>query len=270
MTSPRFGFIGTGRMASALAQGMIKGGLATADALCGSDPIAESAEGFRQATGATIVASNRAVASQSDVLFICVKPQQMNDVLQELHGQLNAKHLVISIAAGIELAKIQSGLGSSARLVRVMPNTPCLVGQGASGYCLGRGATADDAALVERLLSSVGCSVRVDEKLLDAVTGLSGSGPAYVFIMIEALADAGVRVGLPRAVAQTLAAQTVLGSAQMVLSTGEHPAVLKDQVASPGGTTIAGIAALESRGLRGALIAAVEAATARASELGKK
>ena len=256
-------------MATALAKGMVSAGIAPATSIAASDPLPAAAQAFAAATGGRVLATNIDVAAQSDVVFLCVKPQQMIDVLAGLRGHLTEKHLVISIAAGITLGALHGGLGHGPRLVRVMPNTPCLVGEGASGYCLAAGALNDDAALVDRLLNSVGRAQRVDEKLLDAVTGLSGSGPAFAFIMIEALADAGVRVGLPRAVAQSLAAQTLLGSAKMVLETGEHPASLKDQVASPGGTTIAGIAALEAHGLRGALIAAVEAATARAQELGK-
>ncbi len=265
----RFGFIGAGRMATALGRGMVAAGLAPGEALVAADPVPAAAEAFAKATGGRVLPTNVEVAAAANVVFLCVKPQQMIDVLAGLRGHLHESHLVISIAAGISLGALHGGLGHGPRLVRVMPNTPCLVGQGASGYCLGAGATADDAALVDRLLNSVGHAERVDEKLLDAVTGLSGSGPAFAFIMIEALADAGVRVGLPRTVAQALAAQTLLGSAKMVLETGEHPAALKDQVASPGGTTIAGIAALEAHGLRGALIAAVEAATNRAQELGR-
>jgi pyrroline-5-carboxylate reductase len=192
----------------------------------------------------------------------------MGDVLGELRGRVTTRHLVVSVAAGIPLAAIASGLGPGPRLVRVMPNTPCLIGQGASAYCLGPGATAADGELVGRLLSAVGRAYVVPEKLLDAVTGLSGSGPAFVYVMIEALSDGGVRMGLPRDVATTLAAQTVRGAAEMVLASGEHPAVLKDRVASPGGTTIAGLQALESGAVRAALIAAVEAATRRSVELG--
>jgi pyrroline-5-carboxylate reductase len=265
----RFGFIGAGRMATALGQGFVRAGLASGAQIVGSDPLASAAEQFAQATGGRSVADNRRVAAESNVVFLAVKPQQMAAVLADLRGVLGPSHLVISIAAGVPLAAISSALGLGPRLVRVMPNTPCLVGQGASGYCLGPGATTDDAALVGKLLDAVGRAFQVDEKLLDAVTGLSGSGPAFVFMIIEALADGGVRMGLPRATAQALAAQTVLGAAQMVLSTGEHPAVLKDQVASPGGTTIAGIKALETGGLRAVLIAAVEAATLRSAELGK-
>lgn len=269
MADLTFGFIGAGRMATALAKGFIEAKLATASQIVAADPVPAASEQFAQATGGKLVADNRRVVAESQIIFLAIKPQQMADVLRELQGQITAKHLVVSIAAGIPLATLANGLGSGPRLVRVMPNTPCLVGQGASGYCLGPGATADDGALVGRLLGAVGRAFQVDEKLLDAVTGLSGSGPAFVFVMIEALSDGGVRMGLPRAVAQALAAQTVLGAAKMVLETGEHPGVLKDQVASPGGTTIAGLAALEAGGLRSALIAAVEAATKRSAELGK-
>jgi pyrroline-5-carboxylate reductase len=268
--SLRLGFIGAGRMATALAKGFVSAGLAKSAQLLASDPLPAAAEEFARMTGGRTVAENRQVAAESEVLFLAVKPQQMNEVLNQLRGTLAKKHLVISIAAGIPLSTIQQGLGDGPRLVRVMPNTPCLVGQGASAYCLGPGATAEDGSMVGQLLSAVGRAVEVPEKLLDAVTGLSGSGPAFVYVMIEALSDGGVNVGLPRDVATLLAAQTVLGAAQMVLQTTQHPGVLKDQVASPGGTTIAGLQALEEHGLRASLIAAVEAATNRSIELGGK
>jgi pyrroline-5-carboxylate reductase len=174
----------------------------------------------------------------------------------------------VSIAAGVRLASLAEWLGSAVRLVRVMPNTPCLVGQGACAYSLGEHATPEDGALVGRLLGALGATWQVEEKLLDAVTGLAGSGPAFVYVMIEALSDAGVKMGLPRHIATEMAARTLRGAAEMVLTTHEHPAVLKDRVASPGGTTIAGLQALESGGLRAALMAAVEAATRRSIELG--
>ncbi len=268
MANPKFGFIGAGRMATALARGLLAAQLATKDQILASDPLPAAGQSFASETGCRVVAHNREVAAGANVLFLAVKPQQMADVLAELREHLTPAHLVISIAAGVTLPTMAAALGEGPRLVRVMPNTPCLVGAGASGYCLGPGATAADAKLVGELFSAVGTAHRVDEYLLDAVTGLSGSGPALVYVMIEALSDGGVKVGLPRDVALALAAQTVRGAAEMVLKTGQHPGVLKDAVASPAGTTIAGLAALEAGGARSALIAAVEAATRRSAELG--
>ena len=264
----RIGLIGAGQMATALGQGFVKAGLVAAEDLLAADPSAEARARFSKATGAKTTDDNLQVLAASDVIFLAVKPQQIGPVLDQLRGGVTEKQLVISIAAGIRLEVLAGGLGPDIRLIRVMPNTPCLVGQGACGYCLGAKATADDAQLVDQLLGAVGICHAVEEKLLDAVTGLSGSGPAFVYMVIEALSDGGVRMGLSRAVATGLAAQTVLGSAQMVLGTGEHPAVLKDRVTSPGGTTIAGVKALESGGLRAALIEAVEAAARRSIELG--
>ncbi|NMC21899.1 MAG: pyrroline-5-carboxylate reductase, partial [Thermogutta sp.] len=202
------------------------------------------------------------------VIFLAVKPQSMNDLLAELAGQTAPDRLIVSIAAGVSLAKMESALGKNRRVVRVMPNTPCLVGQGATGYALGSCATEEDGRLVGELLSAVGAAVRVEERLMDAVTALSGSGPAFAYLMIEALADAGVRHGLPRDTARLLAAQTLKGAAEMVLVTGTPPSVLKEQVTSPAGTTIAGLVALESAGFRGAVFAAVQAAAERSAQLG--
>lgn len=268
MLTQQIGMIGAGQMATALARGLLGAGLVAAERLRASDPSAEARRQFAEATGAETTEDNQEVARWADVVFLAVKPQQMPAVLAELNGRLGAEKLAISIAAGMGLKKLSAGLGAEVRLVRVMPNTPCLVGQGASAYCLGQNATEEDARLVEQLLGAAGLVCRVDEKLMDAVTGLSGSGPAFVYLMIEALSDGGVRMGLPRSVATALAAQTVLGAAQMVLKTGQHPAVLKDRVASPGGTTIAGLKALEQGALRGTLMAAVEAAARRSAELG--
>lgn len=271
MIEQKVGFIGAGQMATALAQGFIRAGLCGPDNVVASDPSPGAAEHFTRATGCRADLSNAEVAANSDVVFLAVKPQSMITALREVERQLDGKKLAISIAAGVRLAQIQERLRvpGGARLVRVMPNTPCLVGESASGYCLGPNATADDGRLVAQLLNSVGRAFAVDESLLDAVTGLSGSGPAFVYTIIEALSDGGVRVGLPRDVATALAAQTVKGAAEMVLATNEHPGVLKDQVTSPGGTTIAGLQALEAGGIRAALIAAVQAATVRSLELGK-
>ena len=269
MLSQTIGFIGAGQMARALAKGFAAAGLVRPEQIVAADPVPAAAQQFAsEVPGAKLSATNAALSQQADVIFLAVKPQSMTAVYGELAGKVGPGKLFVSIAAGITLAKLCEGLKTE-RVVRVMPNTPALVGEGASAYALGKETTAEDGKLVGQLLGAVGKAFVVEEKLLDAVTGLSGSGPAFVYLMIEALADGGVRVGLPREIAAALAAQTVLGAAQMVLTTGEHPAALKDKVASPGGTTIAGLAALEERGLRGALIAAVEAATRRSQELGK-
>lgn len=268
MLSQRLGFIGAGKMATALARGFVQAGLTAGGRISAYDPVRAAVDDFVASSGGQALGSNREVASAADVIFLAVKPQQMSAVCAELKGHVSGK-LVVSIAAGITLGTLASGLGDGVRLVRVMPNTPCLVGKGAAGYALGPGATAADAELTAELLGATGRAFKLDEKLLDAVTGLSGSGPALVYVIIESLADGGVRMGLPRETALGLAAQTVLGAAAMVLETGLHPAVLKDQVTSPGGTTIAGLQALEAGAVRGDLIAAVEAATKRSIELGK-
>ena len=205
-----------------------------------------------------------------DVILLCTKPHDVADSLREISIAGHATPmLAISIAAGITLDALETAASANIRIIRAMPNTPALVGKGAAAYCLGSRATHQDGDCARSLLGAVGLAVEVPERLMDAVTGLSGSGPAYVYLVIEALADGGVRTGLPRADALKLAAQTVLGAAAMVLETGIHPAVLKDMVTSPGGTTIAGLAELERQGLRSALIDAVEVATRRAAELGK-
>jgi pyrroline-5-carboxylate reductase len=269
MNSPiPIAFLGAGQMATALAKGWITAQLLDLQYSFASDPHKASREKFHTATNIPVGNSNTALLSQCDVIVLAVKPQIIPKVLDEIGPHIKPQHLVVSIAAGITLTQLQEGLGSSARIVRVMPNTPALVGQSASGFALGSAATPDDAKLVETLFRSVGVAYQLPEHLLDAVTGLSGSGPAYAYMFIEALADGGVKMGLPRDVAIKLAAQTVLGAAKMVLETGQHPAVLKDAVTSPGGTTIAGLHALEQAGFRAAAIDAVEAATERAKELG--
>jgi pyrroline-5-carboxylate reductase len=265
----RVGFLGAGRMATALAKGLVAAGFTSDDAILASDPLAAGRDSFAKTSGCRSTASNLEVVRGADVLVLAVKPGHVAEVLAEISSDVQSRHLLISIAAGVPLRTFAAALGSQARLARVMPNTPCLVGTGASAYALGGGATADDGKLVSRLLSTVGIAVELPEHLLDAVTGLSGSGPAYVYQVIEALSDGGVLMGLPRDVATRLASQTVLGAAQMVIQTGEAPAVLKDAVASPGGTTIAGLHALETAGLRAALMNAVQAATLRSRELGE-
>lgn len=262
----RLGFLGAGQMAQALARGWLAANLLDPTRLAASDP--NPAVRALWTSGATITANNLDVVARSEVLFLAVKPQMLPDLLAEIGPAVTAGHLVVSIAAGVTLATLHTAL-PAARLVRAMPNTPCLVGASATGFAVGDGATPADVALVETLFGAVGQVVRLSEGLLDAVTGLSGSGPAFVYVVIEALADGGVRMGLPRDVALTLAAQTVLGAATMVLQTHDHPGQLKDRVASPAGTTIAGLHALERAGVRGAFMDAVQAATHRASELSR-
>jgi pyrroline-5-carboxylate reductase len=267
MINQTIGFIGAGQMARALARGFVEARLFDAQRIVTADPVLSALEQFTRAVpGAQTVRSNREVAEKSQTIVLAVKPQQFEAATADIASAV-AGRLVISILAGVRLERL-AGVLPGARLLRIMPNTPCLVGQSASAYALGPNATAADAELVGRLLGAVGRAYQVDEKLLDAVTGLSGSGPAFVYVAIEALADGGVRMGLPREVALTLAAQTVKGAAEMVLTTGEHPGVLKDRVASPGGTTIAGLQAIENGGLRASLMSAVEAATRRSVELG--
>jgi len=252
-----------------MARGWLTAGPTRPDHLVASDPLADARQTFTGACGVRAGADNREVVASSELLVLAVKPQSMTGLLAEIRPVVTNRHLIVSIAAGISLQQLVAGLGAERRLIRVMPNTPCLIGVSASAYSPGGTATAEDVALVARLLKAVGLAFCLPESMLDAVTGLSGSGPAFVYMVIEALSDGGVRMGLPRDVATALAAQTVLGAAKMVLETGSHPAVLKDMVASPGGTTIAGLHALERAGLRAALIDAVEAATQRSVELGK-
>jgi pyrroline-5-carboxylate reductase len=262
------GFLGAGRMATALAQGFIKTGLVRPGQVFASDVIPAARKAFGTATGAKICATNADVLRNASVIILAVKPQQAAEVLAEIQPLFTSRHLLISIAAGVTLVKMEASLSAKARVVRVMPNTPALVNAGASGFACGKAATRSDAALAGRLLSAVGVAVEVKESLLDAVTGLSGSGPAYVYQFIEALSDGGVAAGLPRDLATKLAAQTVLGAARMVIETGEHPGALKDAVTSPGGTTIEGIHELEKGKLRGTVINAVRAAAEKSRKLG--
>lgn len=265
----KLGVIGCGKMGTALVEGAIRSGAVAAADVTGVDPYQGARDQFAKATGATVAGDISALAD-CEVILLCTKPLDVRAALAEVSVAGGGEsRLVISIAAGITVSALEAAVSGNFRIIRAMPNTPALVGKGATGYCLGTSATAQDAETTRHLLTAVGIVVEVPERLMDAVTGLSGSGPAYVYLVIEALADGGVKAGLPRADALRLAAQTVFGAAAMVIETGEHPAVLKDMVTSPGGTTIAGLAELERLGLRSALIEAVGAATRRAAELGK-
>jgi pyrroline-5-carboxylate reductase len=268
MTEQRIGFVGAGQMGRALAFGFADSGLIEGRQLSAYDPSPGAVQQLSELIPeVTIAPSGEAVVAEADITFLAVKPQRMEAVARGVAPAVSDRSLIVSIAAGIPLARLAEWLGSD-RLIRVMPNTPCLVGDGASGYCAAAGATESDVEVVGSLLGSVGLAVPIEERLMDALTGLSGSGPAYVYTFIEALSDGGVKMGLPRPVASALAAHTVRGAAAMVVSSGEHTAVLRDRVTSPGGTTIAGLAALEQGGFRAAVINAVEAAARRSAELG--
>ncbi|MCX8157570.1 MAG: pyrroline-5-carboxylate reductase [Verrucomicrobiae bacterium] len=266
----KVGFLGAGKMATALARGFVRAGLVESDAVTASDVSPAARAAFVRDAGGQALETNAAVARLADVLFIAVKPPQVPLVLQEISPHLGRNHLVVSIAAGIPLARLQEALPPGTRVVRVMPNTPAIVGAAASAYALGPHATPADAELVQNLLAALGFACQLPEHLLDAVTGLSGSGPAYVYLVIEALSDGGVAAGLPRDIATRLAAQTVLGAARMVMETAQHPGALKDQVTSPGGTTIEGLHELEKAAVRAAFINAVRAATEKSRKLGSQ
>ena len=262
-----FGFLGAGRMASALAGGMVESGLIKGRQLIVSDVVQAALKSFTKSTGGRTAKSNAEVLRKADIIIIAVKPHQVIELLNELPDQITSKHLFISIAAGVSLAQLEEALGHKARVIRVMPNTPALVGEGASGFARGSNAKAADAKLAKQLLESVGMAIEVPEHLINSITGLSGSGPAYGFQMIEAMSDGAVAAGLPRDLATPLAAQTLLGAAKMVLETGEHPGKLKDMVTSPGGTTIEGLHEMEAAGVRGGLMNAVRAASDKAANL---
>ena len=265
----QIGFLGAGKMATALARGFLHAGLAHSTDLIASDPD-ETARGvFARETGAKATVSNTDVLRAARVIVLAVKPAQVNDVLAEARAAWTPEHLLISIVAGVPLARLEAALPGAARVVRVIPNTPAFVGASASAYAPGKTARPEDGQLAQKLFSSVGLALPIKESLLDAVTGLSGSGSAYAFLIIEAMSDGGVAAGLPRDIATRLAAQTLLGSARLLLETGLHPGALKDTVTSPGGTTIEGLHELEKAGVRGALISAVLAATEKSRKLGQ-
>jgi pyrroline-5-carboxylate reductase len=256
-------------MATALAKGVLAAAIVKPKNICASDPLASARSAFAAQTGAKTTESSVEVARFARVLVLAVKPGNVPEVLQEIGPAVTPGHLLISIAAGVPIVKLEAALPKATRVIRVMPNTPALLGASATAFALGTAATAADAALAEKIFSAVGLVFQLKESLLDAVTGLSGSGPAYAYLMIEALSDGGVAAGLPRDTATKLAAQTLLGSAKMVLETGLHPGALKDMVTSPGGTTIEGLHELEKGKVRGSLISAVRAAAEKSRRLGQ-
>jgi pyrroline-5-carboxylate reductase len=266
----RIGFVGAGNMAAALLRGLLRAGSVAASQLQITDVDAAKAQNLAREHGVIVSADARELAGWASTLILAVKPQSMAAALAQCAATLSIDTLVISVAAGVRCATIAAALPSGARVIRAMPNTPALVGAGATALCAGPMATAADRELARSLFDAVGRTVIVDESHMDAVTGLSGSGPAYVMVVIEALADGGVRAGLSRENALLLATQTVLGSAQLLLASGDHPAEWKDRVMSPGGTTSAGLEAIEAGRLRHTLGRAVQKATLRSRELGSK
>ncbi|MBX3304163.1 MAG: pyrroline-5-carboxylate reductase [Nitrospira sp.] len=263
----KLGFLGGGRMAEALINGVLSAKRYRPGDIHVADPDRERLDHLKTRYGVQVSAVNHEVIGLSDVVVLAVKPQVMVDALRGIRDVLT-KQPVISIAAGITISQMRDVCGPAARIIRAMPNTPAMVGEGITALAIGPNVEEEAVDCAGEIFRSVGRVVTIQEPLMDAVTGLSGSGPAYVFLMIEAMADGGVKVGLPRETASLLAAQTVLGAARMVLETGQHPARLKDQVASPGGTTIAGLHRLEQGGVRAVLIDAIETATKRSQELG--
>lgn len=268
----KLAFIGAGNMAEALIQGILKASLLKADEIIASDVSQERAVYIHQKTGVNVLPENTQAAKQAETIILAVKPQTMEVLLQELSSVLSQDQLIISIAAGIKTETIEWCLeqsqGMELPIIRVMPNTPALVGCSATAICKGKYAGDEQLKLAIKIFEAVGYVAVVDEKLMDTVTALSGSGPAYIFTVIESLIDAGVELGLPRDISTGLTIQTVKGAARMMEETRQHPAILKNRVTSPGGTTAAGLKALEKNGLRNAMIEAVIAAKNRAKELG--
>ncbi len=268
MEDLRLGIIGGGVMAHSIVRGLLATGLVGPERICVSDLSPERRALFEKSCGVATTSENLKTVQQSTVVLLAVKPQSMAGLLSEIQPAAGPDTLYLSIAAGVTTSSLYAGLGQTGRIIRVMPNTAAQVLASATAICRGPNATDDDLSVARKLFDALGTTVVVDEDLMDAVTGLSGSGPAYMYLIIDALADAGVRNGLTRATALQLAAQTCAGAAKMVIETGEHPGFLKDQVTSPGGTTINGLYRLEKRGVRAAVIDAVSAAVARSKELG--
>jgi len=269
LKNKQVGFVGAGNMGEALVKGLLHGHLCRPEQIICSDIRPERQKAMREAYGVKTTSNNSEVVKHSDIIVLAVKPQILKQVVADIAKYFDPSKLVISIAAGVAMESIESCAKQELKLIRVMPNICVSVGEGISAIAGGKHATKEDLMVAKAIFDSSGRSLFVEENLLDAVTGLSGSGPAYIFLIIDALADAGVKVGLARSDALLLASQTVLGSAKMLIETGEHPGRLKDSVTSPGGTAIAGLHTLEEGGLRTTLINAVEVATQRSKVLGE-
>jgi pyrroline-5-carboxylate reductase len=267
MKEKRLSFIGGGNMAEAMVKGLLSKKIMTPEQIIISEPREDRAHFLTEKHQIRVIFDNQLAIQEGEIIILAVKPQVMREVLKEISGAVSTDKLIISIAAGIPISFIASFLGKDKRIVRAMPNAPAQIGMGAVALCKGGSSTKSDLQVAQKLFNTIGTSVIISETHMDAVTGLSGSGPAYIFLIIEALTDGGVKMGLTRDIAQALVLQTIIGSAQLVLETGDHPSKLKDMVTSPGGTTISGLHVLEKKGVRGALMDAVVAATDRSREL---
>jgi len=266
--SNKIGFIGAGNMGKAIINGLLNSNFLTKDRVLASEVSEQTAKKVSSELGITVLTDNKELVKTSDIIILCIKPYFIQSVLEEIKNCLTENKLLISIAAGISTEFIEKNIGGKIPVIRVMPNTPALVGEGMAAICKGRFASDKQAEFALELFSKVGRSIEVQEKFINAVTGISGSGPAYMYTIIEALADGGVKLGLPKSTAIELAAQTAIGAAKMVLETGKHPSVLKDEVTTPGGTTIAGLMVMEENKIRSALAKTVIETAKVAGELG--
>ena len=264
----KIGFIGAGKMGGAIIKGVLDSGFLTKENIVISENSEHTAKIASEILGLPVDTDNNALVRNSDIIFLCTKPFVLRDVISGIKTELTGDKLLVSIAAGISTETIESAAGVEIPVIRVMPNTPALVGEGMTAVCKGKYADSEHINLVMDIFSQIGRCVEVPEKLIDAVTGISGSGPAFFYLMIEAMADGGVKLGIPKATALELAAQTALGAAKMILETGKHPSVLKDEVTTPGGCTAAGLSVMEEQKIRAGLIRTVEETARVAKGLG--
>lgn len=264
----KIGFIGAGTMAKAIIKGLLNSGIIPKNNVSASEISQEIAKKASDETGVKVITNNAELVKSSDVIILCVKPHLIKTVLSELTDCFDKNKLIVSIAAGVSSGAIENHINSDIPVIRVMPNTPVLIKEGMSAVCKGKYASAQDINLVLELFKATGRCIEVEEKLINAVTGISGSGPAFIYLIIDALADGGVKMGLKKETALELAAQTAIGAAKMVLDTGKHPAVLKDEVATPGGCTIAGLSVMENEHVRSSLIKTVQETAKKASDMG--
>jgi len=267
LAGKKVAFLGAGKMGGIILQALLKTGTLSRESTCATVAHEERAKALAAKLNVKVGTNNAKAAKGADIIVIAVKPQVVEDVVREISAHITPKQIIVSVAASVPTLMIEKDLPPTVPVIRAMPNTPCIMGEGMTAICKGRAATADHVALTRHIFNVVGRTVVVDEKHMDAVTALSASGPAYIYIILESLAEAGVKVGLPRDIATLLAAQTALGAAKVVLETGDHPALLKDAVTTPAGCTIDAIMELEEGKLRVTLIKAVVKAAQRAKEL---